>query len=115
MTEKETKYCANCGAEVDVKALTCPSCGVVQQDQIATPVQIKNEGLAAVLSFLFVGLGQIYNGQIGKGILLIIIQIVNVCLMFVFIGFLTYPLVWIYGVWDAYNTAKNINAGTETV
>jgi hypothetical protein len=35
--------------------------------------------------------------------------------MFVFIGFLTYPLVWIYGVWDAYNTAKNINAGTETV
>lgn len=115
MTEKETKFCTNCGNEMDAKAMTCPKCGVLQQDQVTTPVQIKNEGLAAVLSFLFVGLGQIYNGQIGKGILLIIIQIVNVCLMFVFIGFLTYPLVWIYGVWDAYNTAKNINAGTETV
>jgi TM2 domain-containing membrane protein YozV len=28
----------------------------------------KNPGVAAVLSFLWPGLGQIYNGQIGKGI-----------------------------------------------
>ena len=30
----------------------------------------KNPGLAAVASFFFAGLGQIYNGEILKGVLL---------------------------------------------
>lgn len=34
----------------------------------APPVFYKNPGLAAVLSFFFMGLGQIYNGQIAKGV-----------------------------------------------
>jgi membrane-bound metal-dependent hydrolase YbcI (DUF457 family) len=33
----------------------------------------KSPGVAAVLSFLITGLGQIYNGQIGKGIFLLIL------------------------------------------
>jgi len=53
---------------------------------------MKNSGLAAVLSFFFTGLGQIYNGQIGKGVVLIIIQIINVGLMFILIGFLPIQL-----------------------
>ena len=110
----ETKFCANCGAEIDVKAMTCPSCGVLQQDQTVKNVPIKNEGIAAVLSFFFTGLGQIYNGQIGKGLVLIVVQIINIALMFVGIGLITYPVVWIYSIWDAYNTAKNINAGIES-
>ena len=114
MADKETKFCANCGTEIDVKAMTCPSCGVLQQDMKTEVTPVKNEGIAAVLSFFFTGLGQIYNGQIGKGIVLIIIQFINIMLMFFAIGFLTYGIVWIFGVWDAYNTAKNINAGTET-
>lgn len=73
---------------------------------------MKNAGLAAVLSFFFTGLGQIYNGQIGKGILFIIIQIINIGLMFLVIGFITYPIVWIWGMFDAYRTAEKINAAT---
>ena len=69
----------------------------------------KNPGLAAVLCFFFTGLGQIYNGQIGKGILFIIIQIINIGLMFVLVGFITYPIVWIWGMIDAYKTAEKIN------
>lgn len=111
MVETETKFCINCGAEVDVKALTCPSCGVLQQDQVSKVAPSKNEGIAAVLSFFFCGLGQIYNGQIGKGIVLIVIQVINIILMVVFIGFITYIVTWVYGVWDAYDTAKKINAG----
>lgn len=72
----------------------------------------KSEGLAAVLSFLFVGLGQIYNGQIGKGILFIVVGVVAVLSMLILIGFLLYPLFWIYNIYDAYTTAKEINAGT---
>ena len=35
---------------------------------------MKSAGLAAVLSFLIQGLGQIYNGQIIKGLILVVIQ-----------------------------------------
>jgi TM2 domain-containing membrane protein YozV len=106
----ETKYCANCGAEIDEKAVICTQCGVAQRSE-KTETQ-KNEGLAAVMSFFFAGLGQIYNGQIGKGVILIVIQVINFMLMFILIGLLTYPIVWIYGIWDAYTTAKKINEGT---
>lgn len=66
----------------------------------------KNPATAGALSFLMPGLGQVYNGEVGKAVLLWAIQIVNVLLMFVVVGFVTYPAVWLYGIWDAYNTAK---------
>jgi len=73
----------------------------------------KNPGLAAVASFFFAGLGQIYNGEITKGFLLMAIQVVNVLLMIVLIGFVLYPIVWVYGIWDAYKTAEKYNEGLE--
>ena len=36
--------------------------------------------LAAVLSLIVAGLGQIYNGQVTKGVLLIVAQLVNTAL-----------------------------------
>lgn len=71
---------------------------------------MKNPGLAAVLSFLFTGLGQIYNGQIGKGLLYIGLMVLNVLLMFVIIGLFTTPLFWGWGIYDAYKTAEKLNA-----
>lgn len=70
---------------------------------------LKNPGIAAILSFFWTGVGQIYNGQIVKGIILILIQLVNSALMFVLIGFITYPIVWIWGMYDAYTTADRMN------
>lgn len=70
---------------------------------------MKNPGLAAVASFFFSGLGQIYNGEIGKGMLLIFVQVINVLLFFVLIGFVTYPITWAYGIYDAYKTAERLN------
>ena len=69
----------------------------------------KNAGIAAVLSFFVTGLGQIYNGQIFKGILLILIQIDNGLLLYILIGFITMPIVWLYGVINAYRHAERIN------
>lgn len=74
-------------------------------------IEKKNEGLAAILSFLFLGLGQIYNGQIGKGILFIILGVVFVLMFLVLIGIPLYVIFWVYNIYDAYNTAKQINAG----
>ncbi|RSL35294.1 hypothetical protein D7Z54_01645 [Salibacterium salarium] len=69
----------------------------------------KNSGLAAVLSAIWCGLGQIYNGQIGKGITFMVIQFINTLLFFVFIGFITYPIFWIFGMIDAYKQAERHN------
>ncbi|MGF1470372.1 MAG: hypothetical protein ACFB50_01365 [Rubrobacteraceae bacterium] len=71
---------------------------------------MKSPGIAAVLSFLIQGLGQIYNGQILKGLFLVVLQVINVALMNVLIGFITYPIVLIYAVYDAYRVAERTNA-----
>lgn len=69
----------------------------------------KNPGVAAVLSFLWPGLGQIYNGQILKAIVFIVVQVVNVLLAFVLIGFLTGFIIWVWSVVDAYKQAEAYN------
>ena len=69
----------------------------------------KNPGVAAVLSFFWAGLGQIYNGQLAKGIGFIVLYAFCVLLIFVLIGIILVPIVWIIGIWDAYNTAKQYN------
>jgi TM2 domain-containing membrane protein YozV/Tfp pilus assembly protein PilE len=53
--------------------------------------------LAAILSFIIAGLGQIYNGQVWKGLLIFLTS------------WLLFP--WIIGIFDAYFVAKKINEG----
>ncbi len=104
----ETKFCSNCGEKIDVKAEICIKCGV---RAMAPTTQIKNPGLAALASFIWCGAGQIYNGQILKGVVLLIAYVISFFLIIVAIGLFTTPLLWIYGMYDAYETAKKINAG----
>lgn len=73
------------------------------------PLFYKNPGLAAVLSFFYMGLGQIYNGQIAKGILFIIAYTISWILVVLVIGLITTPILWVYGIWDAYKSAEKIN------
>lgn len=72
---------------------------------------MKNSGLAAILSFFYTGLGQIYNGQIGKGLAMIVAYLISWFLMFVVIGFITTPILWVWGIYDAYKSAEKINEG----
>jgi TM2 domain-containing membrane protein YozV len=107
-----TKYCSGCGSQIAAAAEICPKCGV----RVASPLspshaQIKNPGIAAVLSFFFVGLGQIYNGQIGKGVAYMIIGFVCVVIGIATlgVGFILYAIFWIYTIVDAYKSAEKIN------
>lgn len=70
---------------------------------------MKNPGVAAVLSFFYCGLGQIYNGQIFKGIIMLVVYTISALLMYVLIGFITTPILWIWGMYDAYRTADKMN------
>ena len=92
-------------------------------------------GIAAVLSFVFNGLGQIYNGEIKKGLILIFISALCMLLMIsggifaiawlvtglliswpflvslcVFVsGVILAAIIGTFSIFDAYNTAKKLN------
>lgn len=64
----------------------------------------QKHGLPALVSFIFPGLGQIVKGHVGKGILIIAGMIVSVLLIAVVIGLITTPILWLWNVYDAYNS-----------
>jgi TM2 domain-containing membrane protein YozV len=64
--------------------------------------------LASILSALFMGLGQVYNGEIAKAVFFVILYAVSIAMTYFMIGFLTTPILWVWGVVDAYRSAKKI-------
>jgi len=67
----------------------------------------KSSGIAVLLSFFLPGLGQIYNGQIGKGVLFIFLAFIFLGLSILLIGIPFYLGLWIYSMYDAYKTAES--------
>ena len=59
----------------------------------------KNPVVAFLLSFLIPGLGQIYNGQVAKGLVLLVLAI-----------FLC-PIVWVVSIVDAVMIARKLQQG----
>jgi predicted RNA-binding Zn-ribbon protein involved in translation (DUF1610 family) len=64
--------------------------------QTYVPHQAKNPGVALLLSFIFPGGGQFYNGHAGKGIL-------------VLFTFWIFGISYIWSLFDAYSSAQRIN------
>ena len=54
---------------------------------------MRNPILAAILSLIHAGIGQIYNGQVTKGVIFIVVQAINWALTAVLIGWLLLPIV----------------------
>ncbi|WP_405294704.1 double zinc ribbon domain-containing protein [Methanobrevibacter sp.] len=100
---REIRICANCGSKIDAMAKVCAHCG-------AKTIK-KNPIVALGLSLIFPGLGQLYNNQTNKGIILIIGYIVSFVLCLILIGIILVILIWIYGMYDAFISAKAINKG----
>lgn len=114
---KQTKFCSNCGFEMDIKTKFCPECGISTTGQ-PSPVGAnavinsqKSPVLAAILSFLIIGLGQVYLGLTKKGIILFILAIISGFLMLILVGFVLWLLVWVYAIYDGYNSANKMNEG----
>jgi len=92
---------------------------------------LPHPGVAAVLSFIFNGLGQLYNGQIQKGLLIIFISAVSMLVLIIgsiliafwllgkvvsinaliwglalfLIALVSICIIGIYSILDAYHTA----------
>lgn len=105
--ERPKQFCKYCGAQIDAEAEICPKCGV----RLKKAESEKNPAIALVLSFIFPGIGQLYNGQKSKCIKLIIIAIICLILSIIVIGAILYFILWIYGMYDAYKSAKALNNG----
>jgi len=123
-------YCENCGAAVKAGDAFCENCGAPitpargeipppaaeggphpepagkEQGDIAGPAREKNAPLAAIASLLFSGLGQVYNGSFGKGLMIFVGTLIGL-LIFIIPGILVLG----YGIYDAYTTAKKMNEG----
>jgi len=67
-----TKFCVNCGEQIDAKAEICPKCGVRQPMTVAHGR--KNRTTAALLAFFLGGLGahRFYLGNTGLGVIYIL-------------------------------------------
>lgn len=105
-------FCRDCGAVISEKAEICPECGVRQQsptssmdDLIEVLTNGENPFVAAVYSAILPGLGQFYNREPGKGAAIIVATFVAVLSMLALVGFVLYPAVWLYAVYDAYVVA----------
>ncbi|MGA9140517.1 MAG: hypothetical protein WBZ29_09850 [Methanocella sp.] len=67
----------------------------------------KNPIIAAILSFFIPGLGQVYSGEsFLKGLMFLAGTIIGYLLLII-------PglAIWLYGIYNAYSTAKKVNAG----
>ncbi|WP_255149353.1 zinc ribbon domain-containing protein [Halorarius halobius] len=106
-------FCRNCGAVISEEAEICPECGVRQRDppksSIDETVEELFEGgnpfVAALLSALFPGLGQIYNRELEKGLVVIVASILAAFSMVFLVGIVLFPAVWLYAIYDAYTVA----------
>ncbi|WP_221058405.1 zinc ribbon domain-containing protein [Methanoculleus chikugoensis] len=104
-------YCQECGKElISPNAEICPNCGVRLKEIV---INRRSPVIAVVLSFFIWGLGQVYNGQFGKGIAYFVVGVLCVASLMILIGFLLVPLWWLIGMVDAYVSAKRINAGED--
>ena len=87
-----TIYCASCEGKVSEALETCPHCGHPLSSKSAKPKEIRTEqpqqqvimmqsmpsnGIAAVLSFIIPGVGQMYKGYAISGLFWLLITIVG--------------------------------------
>lgn len=114
-------YCRNCGSVIAAEAELCPECGVRQRDPpnsgldeaVASLTEGGNPFVAAALSAVFPGLGQLYNRELEKGLLVIVASFLAGLSALILVGFVLFPLVWLYAVWDAYRVADRENGTDE--
>jgi len=97
--ENETsKFCDNCGARLDSSNL------VVKKEPTPEIQEEKSSFIAILCSFFIPGLGQVYNGETEKGVIIFLATLFGA-----FIFIIPGVVVWVYGMYDAYTIAKKMN------
>ena len=130
---EEARFCSRCGKPTDnlvapsPTASSSPTSGVLRSNVVEVPrtdatdppshisdssnairkSNSVNPWLAAVLSLVIAGLGQLILGQVGKGIVVLIVSFV----LAIVTGGLSALVMWPAMAIDAYMIAKKLRAG----
>ncbi|EKF87047.1 hypothetical protein [Methanobacterium formicicum] len=69
-----------------------------------------NPMLAVVISFFLPGIGSVYAGKTISGIVIFIVAVLLFASVYFLgaIAYILYIIVWLYGMYDAYTTAKTL-------
>jgi TM2 domain-containing membrane protein YozV len=82
-----------------------PLAGVPVQ-QVVAP---KNPAVSLILSFFIPGLGTMVNGNVGRGVLILVLYVVGWVLSLLLIGIPLLIGAWIWGLVDGYTSAQRWN------
>jgi len=72
--------CPECGREVSSAAASCPGCGHPIRPAVSapsTPQRKWSPGVAAVLSLVIPGAGQMYKGQVARGLVWFLVVVIG--------------------------------------
>lgn len=102
----EKAYCGTCDTDAEIHPIAeiYPECGIEK-----TKSKRKSPMIAALLSCIIPGLGQVYAGDLYRGLAMIALLGLSFCLMALIIGFFTFFGTWVFAVIDAYNMVKKQN------
>jgi TM2 domain-containing membrane protein YozV/ribosomal protein L37E len=98
--EVSPRFCSGCGARMNGR--TSPG----YSGYTASPQAQKNPMIAGICSTCLPGLGQVYNGETGKGFLFFLLTLTGL-VIFLIPGI----IVWLYTMYDAYKVAGKMTAG----
>lgn len=86
-----------------------------QQDNLVYPSSLSLEpSLSALLSIVIVGLGQMINGQLEKGLIMMFVGYISVTIIALLtcgFGFIMFPLLLTVSAIDAYKCASKLQSG----
>ena len=117
-------YCTNCGKAVEETDSFCQNCGKSTKAKESFTSKMETEAekfmankdpfIAAILSFIIPGLGQLYNGDFKKSLIFQAAYIISWILGSMIPFFLIIPLgVLIISIYDAHTEAEKMRNGTE--
>ena len=118
MVGTEKNFCASCGKRVNANQAVCINCGCALTNK-ARKISFggktissgeKSAKKATILSCLLVGLGQIYLGQVTKGIVIFVSGVILQILTLWAFG-IGGVVIWIIAMIDANKIGKKIEAG----
>jgi TM2 domain-containing membrane protein YozV len=113
--EDPEKFGCECGGNLEVTNENKENVRPVPTQRVNREYYQKEKSplLALILSFFIPGLGQFYNGHGEKGIIFLVSGIVSAILVFFIIGAVLYLIVWVFAMFDAFDSADRINKGKE--
>jgi TM2 domain-containing membrane protein YozV len=80
----------------------------IQQRPVQT-VAPRSRAAAITMSIFLPGLGSMYGGNPGIGVLLLVALLVSCLLVLALIGFVLVPAVWAVGLWHAHHSVVQWN------